>query len=120
MVHAALNEWRANLYGPARRLFQEAQVRQSEAGLSARELLYWTWADCELEQGNVKRCLRICSQGLLHCRKRPSSLRLLEARVRLFSAALPALVCLHICAVPYCRPPFSKPQHLNAFQVRIS
>jgi hypothetical protein len=87
MVHGALNEWHSNLYGAARRLFQEAQVGQAEASLDARELLYWTLANCELEQGNIERCLNACRHGKIHCARRTSSLELLEARVCLFLPA---------------------------------
>ena len=82
-VLAGLNEWKAKLRHPARRHFGTAlyltRYRQTPA---AEELLYWTWANCELSQGNVDKAKQLVERGLQKVNN-SGSLKLLQCEVRL-------------------------------------
>lgn len=85
----ALTEAQARIMTPARRLFREAEKVAVRSGLLAMQFVFWTWADCELRQGNAAMAAEVLKRGLRVC-KTPSLLLLL-AKVR--SASLTAVDC---------------------------
>lgn len=94
---AALVEWRAKLYTPARRLFDAAIREARSCGILAMQFVAWTWADCELQQGRAAMATEVLTRALHTC-KTPA-LILLLAKVR--------MPCMHSCmhACTYTPPP---------------
>ena len=85
LITAAVVEWRAKLYTPARRLF-EAAIREAAAcGVLAMQFVAWTWADCELQQGRAAMATEVLNRALHTC-KTPA-LILLLAKVRAIARA---------------------------------
>lgn len=81
----ALAEAQANVMTPARRLFRKAERLAVQSGLLAMQYVFWSWADCELKQGNDAVAVEVLKRALAVC-KTPALMLLL------------AKVCL--CCVP--------------------
>jgi hypothetical protein len=87
LTHAGLNEWDAKLYTSARRFWDQATlVRLDRPPAAAHELLYWTWANCEMSgsslaasPGSVAKALKVIQCGLKCVNSR--SLKLLATKV---------------------------------------
>lgn len=86
LMTAALVEWRAKLYTPARRLFEDAIREAPTCGALAMQFVAWTWADCELQQGRAAMATEVLNRALHTC-KTPA-LILLLAKVGTFLGML--------------------------------
>lgn len=72
----ALTEAQANVMTPARRLFREAEQLAVRSGLLAMQYVFWSWGDCELQQGNPAMAVEVLKRGLRVC-KTPALMLLL-------------------------------------------
>jgi hypothetical protein len=76
LTTAAVVEWRAKLYTPARRLFEAAIREAATCGVLAMQFVAWTWADCELQQGRAAMAIEVINRSLQSC-KTPALILLL-------------------------------------------
>ena len=76
LMTAAVVEWRAKLYTPARRLFEAAIREAAHCGVLAMQFVAWTWADCELQQGRAAMATEVLNRALHSC-KTPALILLL-------------------------------------------
>eukprot|EP00892_Ulva_mutabilis_P005765 jgi/Ulvmu1/3560/UM166_0014.1 len=85
-VHAlttfALTEVRARVMTPARRLFRQAEREAMHCGLLAMQYVFWSWADCELQQGNAAMAMEVLKRGLAVCKTPALVLLLAKAELK--------------------------------------